>query len=52
MESIDWSNGPYFIKSETDLEGGTNFTLSFTQQLLSVPFALHALWRTNNYHNS
>jgi hypothetical protein len=39
---IDWSTGPYFIKSETDPLGGTNYTISGTNQLLSVPYALFA----------
>ncbi|WP_088323918.1 hypothetical protein [Polaribacter tangerinus] len=40
--SIDWSQGPYFIKTETDLAGGSNYTITGTSQLLSVPFALYA----------
>jgi len=40
--SIDWSNGPYFIKTESDPTGGTNYTITGTSQLLSVPYALHA----------
>ncbi|MDD4210004.1 MAG: hypothetical protein PHI52_06675, partial [Bacteroidales bacterium] len=40
--SIDWANGPYFIKTETDPTGGTNYTIIGTNQLLSVPYALHA----------
>ncbi|MEZ4890812.1 MAG: DUF1566 domain-containing protein [Crocinitomicaceae bacterium] len=40
--SIDWSSGPYFIKTETDPTGGTNYTIIGTSQLLSVPYALHA----------
>jgi len=40
--SIDWANGNYFIKTETDLNGGSNYTISGTSQLLSVPYALHA----------
>jgi uncharacterized protein (TIGR02145 family) len=40
--SIDWANGPYFIKTETDPTGGTNYTITGTSQLLSVPYALHA----------
>jgi hypothetical protein len=40
--SIDWSKGPYFIKTETDPSGGTNYTITGTSQLLSVPYALHA----------
>ncbi len=39
---IDWSNGPYFIKTETDPDGGKNYSISGTSQLLSVPYALHA----------
>lgn len=39
---IDWGNGPYFIKTETDPTGGTAYTVTGTSQLLSVPFALHA----------
>ncbi|HQI46747.1 MAG TPA: hypothetical protein PLC59_11890 [Bacteroidales bacterium] len=42
FNTIDWSNGPYFIKTETDPAGGTNYTISGTSQLLSVPFALYA----------
>jgi hypothetical protein len=40
--TIDWSNGTYFIKTETDLTGGSAYTITGTSQLLSVPYALHA----------
>ena len=40
--NIEWANGPYFIKTETDPAGGTNYTITGTSQLLSVPYALHA----------
>ena len=40
--NIDWANGPYFIKTETDPAGGTDYTITGTSQLLSVPYALHA----------
>ena len=39
---IDWANGPYFIKTETDPAGGTNYTITGTTQLLSVPYAMYA----------
>lgn len=42
LTGIGWTNGPYFIKSEIDLKGGANYTITGTSQLLSVPFALHA----------
>jgi hypothetical protein len=36
------SVGPYFIKTETDPTGGTSYTITGTNQLLSVPYALYA----------
>lgn len=42
LVSIDWSDGPYFIKTETDPTGGTNYSITGTSQLLSVPYAFHA----------
>ena len=39
---IDWSSGIYFLKSETDLNGGANYTISGTTQILSVPYAMYA----------
>ena len=42
FEQIDWANGPYFIKSETDVSGGTNYTITGTSQMLTVPYALYA----------
>lgn len=44
---IDWGNGPYFIKTEIDTLGGTNYTLSETNELKSVPYALHSSTTTN-----
>jgi uncharacterized protein (TIGR02145 family) len=42
FSTILWSQGPYFIKIETDVSGGTNYQLTFTTQLLSVPYSLYA----------
>lgn len=42
FEVIDWYNGPYYLKTEADPEGGTSYSISGTTQLLSVPYALHA----------
>jgi len=42
FSSIDWSAGPYYIKTETDPAGGTSYTITGTSQLLSVPYALYA----------
>jgi hypothetical protein len=40
--SINWANGPYFIKTETDPTGGINYTIAGTSELMSVPYSLHA----------
>jgi len=40
MSQINWSNGPYFIKTETDPSGGSNYSIGSTSQMLSVPYAL------------
>lgn len=42
INSINWADGPYFIKVETDPSGGTSYSISSTNQLLSVPYALYA----------
>ena len=42
IASIDWSAGPYFIKTETDPTGGSSYTISGVSQMMSVPFALYA----------
>ena len=38
--TIDWSAGPYFIKTETDPSGGTSYSITGTNELISVPYAL------------
>jgi hypothetical protein len=42
ISSTDWSNDPYFIKTETDPAGETNYTITGASELLSVPYALYA----------
>ena len=42
FDLINWANGPYFIKTETDPTGGTTYTISGISQLLSVPYAMYA----------
>ena len=49
MAAIDWADGPYFLKTETDITGGSNYTLVGAQQLLSVPYALYAGNTTNAF---
>jgi uncharacterized protein (TIGR02145 family) len=38
--NINWANGLFFVKTETDPNGGNNYTITNTSQLLSVPYAL------------
>ncbi|MCB0768672.1 MAG: hypothetical protein KDB95_15790, partial [Flavobacteriales bacterium] len=40
--AIDWSAGPYFLEVGMDPAGGSSYTSVGAQQLLSVPYALHA----------
>lgn len=51
FSAIDWGAGPYFIKSETDPLGGTNYTITGTTQLLSVPYALYSNTAQNVVNN-
>lgn len=39
---INWASGPYFLKTETDPTGGTNYTITGTSQIISVPYALYS----------
>ena len=40
FSGIDWAAGPYYVKTETDLNGGANYTITSSNELLSVPYAL------------
>jgi hypothetical protein len=42
FDSINWAKGSYYIETDIDPTGGTNYTISGTSQLLSVPYALYA----------
>ena len=42
FSSINWASGPYFLEVALDTVGGSNYVLIGSQQLLSVPYALHA----------
>jgi hypothetical protein len=40
--TIDWSAGPYFLKAQIDITGGTSYTQTITNQLVSTAYALYA----------
>lgn len=42
FSAIAWDKGPYFIETQVDAKGGTNYNITGVTQLLSVPYALHA----------
>lgn len=42
FSAINWAAGPYFIEIGLDINGGSNYAILGTQQLLSVPYALYA----------
>jgi len=42
FSSIDWSDGTYYIQTETDTEGGTSYSITGKSQVLSVPYAINA----------
>ena len=37
--TIDWAQGPYFLKTEMDVNGGTNYTITGVTEFVSVPYA-------------
>jgi hypothetical protein len=42
LSNIDWSSGTYYIKTMIDPDGGNNYSLFGTTQLLTVPYAFYA----------
>jgi hypothetical protein len=42
FSDIDWGMNNYFVQIEMDENGGNNFQVMGTSQLLSVPYAIHA----------
>jgi hypothetical protein len=52
ISSIQWENGLYFIKTETDPNGGINYSITGTSQILSVPYSLYAKKAGNGFSGS
>ena len=42
VSSIDWGSGSHFISIEMDPDGGSNYSVTSTQELVSVPYAEYA----------
>ena len=49
ISDIDWADGPYFLRTETDPYGGIDYIITSTQQLMSVPYALYAKESGNGF---
>lgn len=49
--NINWGNGAYYLKTETDPTGGVSYSITGTQQLLSVPYALYSNRSGNGLNN-
>ena len=47
MDTIPWGDDTFFIKTETDPNGGVTYTITGTNQLLTVPYAMHAKTATS-----
>ncbi len=43
FDTVEWGADTYFIQTQTDLQGGSNYTITGVSQVLSVPYAFHAL---------
>ena len=39
FSTIDWAQGPYFLKTEMDVNGGSNYTITGVTEFVSVPYA-------------
>ena len=46
---ISWGSATHFLKIEMDVNGGTNYSLMGTNQMMSVPYALYAENANINY---
>jgi uncharacterized protein (TIGR02145 family) len=40
--TIDWAQGPYFLKTEMDVNGGTSYSVTGVTEFVSVPYALNS----------
>lgn len=49
MLTPQWASHSYFLRLEMDPTGGTNYTITSVQQLLSVPYALYAKTSGNGF---
>jgi len=51
FDSVAWGSGTYYLKVETDPAGGTSYSITATQQLVSVPYALFSNYSSYAAHS-
>jgi uncharacterized protein (TIGR02145 family) len=42
FSTINWSQGSYFLKTEIDVNGGSNYTITGVTEFVSVPYAMNS----------
>ena len=42
FQSVEWANGPFFLRTETDPNGGTEYGITTVSQILTVPYAIQS----------
>jgi hypothetical protein len=52
FNTISWENGPFFIETSIDVNGGSNYLLMGATQIMSVPYAIHSSTSTNSLNDS
>ena len=52
FNTISWENGPFFIETSIDVNGGSNYLLMGASQIMSVPYAIHSSTSTNSLNDS
>lgn len=58
LSNIAWEEGPYFLKTKVDVNGGSNFKLMAGREIMAVPYTFHSAVAdtstqafNNNYNN-
>ena len=49
LADVNWATGVYFLKTETDPAGSTNYSITGVSQLLSVPYSLYSQIAGNGF---
>ena len=42
FQNVDWAKGPFFLRTETDPNGGTEYGITTVSQILTVPYAIQS----------